>query len=220
MTRDREAGWALPDVRVDVVEDRSAGARADEGFLKVRRLVLRNAYPDGETSRAYTYDVVDRDALDAAVIVLVTAESPPRVCLRSSVRPPLAMREGGGSPALWEVPAGLLEPDEQGELGVLRASAREALEETGFALPPEAFTTLGPPVYLSPGVLGERIHFTLATIDPAHVGHPEGDGSPTEERAIVRLVPLAEALGACDDGRIEDAKTEVALRRLAARVRS
>ena len=70
-----------------------------------------------------------------------------------------------------------------------------------------------------PGVIGERIHFLVATVDPSVRGVPTEDGSPTEERAAILFVPLHEALAACEDGRVEDAKTEIALRRLRDRFR-
>ena len=70
-------------------------------------------------------------------------------------------------------------------------------------------------MYLSPGTLAEKLHYLVAEVDPATRGVPTEDGSPVEARAFVRMVPLAEALEACDDGRIADAKTEVGLRRLA-----
>jgi ADP-ribose pyrophosphatase len=215
--------WALPKVAVAIVDRHDAPP--GEPFLEVRRVTLQNTYEDGETSRAYVYDVLHRKALDAVVIVLVTHETPMRVCIRSAIRPPLVVRrtahipiaETLTSPVLWEVPAGLVEADEHGEAGLRACAARETLEETGIEAAPEAFTSLGRSIFLSPGTLGERIHFLVATVDPDARGTPTEDGSPTEERAEVRFVPLHEALAACEDGRIEDAKTEVALRRLASR---
>src|SRR5690606_1173389 len=102
-----------PPVRVEIVGDRSAAMRSDEGFVRVRRLVLRNHYEDGTTSRDYRYDCAERDAIDAVGIVLVDRAG--RVCLRSSIRPPIALRptyalplEGeSGDPTLFEIPAGL-----------------------------------------------------------------------------------------------------------------
>jgi ADP-ribose pyrophosphatase len=43
---------------------------------------------------------------------------------------------------------------------------------------------------------------------------PQGDGSPFEEGAQLEWVVLDEALARCADGRIQDLKTEVGLRRL------
>lgn len=208
----------LPDVEIDVVEDRSATARCDVGFLRLRRLTLRNRYADGARSETYAYDLVDRTALDAVAIVLVERlPAGVHVCLRSAIRPPLALR--GERAVQWEVPAGLIEPGEEGEAGVRACAAREALEEVGAALAPEAFELLGGPVTLSPGVLAERLHFAVADVDPAAFGAPTEDGTPVEERARVRFLPLAEALAACGSGVVSDIKTELAIRRLADRER-
>jgi ADP-ribose pyrophosphatase len=208
-----------PRVDVTVIEDRTASARCDRGFLRVRRLTLKNRYEDGAESAEYAYDLVERDALDAVAIVLFTDSG--EVCLRSALRPPLAFRstyaipiDDPSGPVLWEVPAGLVEPEERGEDGLQRCCARETLEEVGLALAPEAFERLGPAACLSPGVLAEKLHYFVARVEPRSAGAPTEDGSPVEERAEVRFIPIAEALRACRDGRIGDLKTETAIRRL------
>lgn len=211
----------LPEVHIEVIEDRSRDARCDVGFLRVRRLSLRNRYADGTRSATYAYDLVERSALDAVAIVLVArgADGGVRVCLRSAIRPPLALSGAGGRPVQWEIPAGLIEPGEDGEDGVRACAAREALEEVGAALAPADFTLLGHAVTLSPGVLAERLSFAVAEVDPAALEAPSEDGTPVEERAEIRFVPLADALAACEDGVVTDIKTELALRRLADRER-
>jgi ADP-ribose pyrophosphatase len=218
----------LPNIAIDVVADHSAELRGDAGFLRLRRVTLQNRRPDGSRSRAYRYDLVERDAMDAVAIVLVAPSADGgalRVCLRSALRPPLAFRSGyalplaepAPHPVVWEVPAGLVEPDEHGEAGLRACAARETLEETGLAVAESSFSPLGPPVVLSPGVLAEKVHFFLAEVDPGAAGTPTEDGSPVEADAVVCFVPLHLALAAVRDGRVGDVKTEVALRRLAER---
>lgn len=213
----------LPAIGVTVLDDASARSRLDEGFLTLRRLRLENRYADGERSSPYPYDVVEREALDA-VCVLLHAPGPdePRVLLRSALRPPLAFRAGRALPfphepgeLLWELPAGLVEREEVGEAGLRRCASREVLEETGFSLAPEAFEALGAPVFLSPGVIAEKVHFLSAQVDPSRRGVPTEDGTPTEERAEIAMIPLSEALSACERGEIADAKTELGLLRFA-----
>ncbi len=51
-------------------------------------------------------------------------------------------------------------------------------------------------------------------IDAPH----EGDGSPLEEGSHLQWRTLAHAVRACEAGEIEDAKTEIGFRRLAARL--
>lgn len=213
----------LPGIGVALVEDATGRSRLDEGFLTLRRLRLENRYADGARSASYAYDVVEREALDA-VCVLLSAPGPdePFVLLRSALRPPLAFRAGRPLPlphahgeVLWELPAGLVEHDEVGDVGLRRCASREVLEETGFSLEPEAFEALGAPVFLSPGVIAEKVHFLAARVEPSLRGLPTEDGTPTEERAEIAMIPLSEALAACERGEIADAKTELGLLRFA-----
>ncbi len=209
-----------PRVRVEVRSDRTAQSRPDEGFIRVRRLVLVNHHEDGQVSAPYPYDCAERTAMDAVGLVLHAADG--RVCLRSSIRPPLALRvgyalpiPGTDDPTLFEIPAGLVETDEHGEEGLRSCSVRETMEEVGLEVAPEAFSRLGPAVYLTPGLIAEKLHFFHAQVDPSRATAPSLDGSPVEEGARIEWVPLADALAACRDGRIEDIKTELGLRRLA-----
>lgn len=212
-----------PKVAVVVVADRSAGARSDEGFIRVRRLTLKNQYAGEGESSEYSYDCVERTAMDAVGIVLYAFEAGSlKVCLRSSIRPPLALRpqyalpipDVEGDPTLFEIPAGLVEEGEDGEEGLRACAARETMEEVGLDVEPHRFSRLGPATYLSPGLVAEKIHLFAAEVDPSSATAPTMDGSPVEERATIRYVALDEALTACRDGRLEDIKTEVALRRL------
>jgi ADP-ribose pyrophosphatase len=213
-----------PRVRIEVVaEERDPAAKP---FLRVRRPLLRNHYADGTTSRDYAYDMVERDAIDAVGIVL-WAETPDGtiICLRAGLRPPLAFRDRYALPIpdptpaamIWEIPAGLVEPDEQGPEGLRACAARETLEEVGLRIDPAAFGALGPAVALSPGVIGEKVHFLEARTDADARGEPTMDGSAVEERGEIRWLLLDDALAATRDGRIADVKTEIAIRRLAER---
>jgi ADP-ribose pyrophosphatase len=211
-----------PSVRIEVVRDVTSEMGADEGFVRVRRLVLRNRYSDGTMSREYRYDCAERDAMDAVGIVLVDRKG--HVCLRSSIRPPLSLRTGyalplpleeRGDPTLFEIPAGLVESDERGEEGLRSCCARETLEEVGLEVLESAFRRLGPPVFLTPGLIAEKVHVFVAEVDSSAASAPTMDGSPVEEHARIEWVPVNDAIAACRDGRICDVKTEVALRRLA-----
>ena len=71
----------------------------------------------------------------------------------------------------------------------------------------------------APGIVSEKIHLLAAEIrrgpGPDEFDAPqEGDGSPLEEGATLRWRVLDEAISACESGEIEDAKSELAFRRL------
>jgi ADP-ribose pyrophosphatase len=210
-----------PATDVKLVADHSPHRAWDEGFLQIRRVTLQNEYANGEMSREYSYDYVERNALDAVAIVLESGEG--QICLRTAIRPPLLFRKQEQVPILdpepsaiaWEVPAGLIEPAEKGESGIQQCAARETLEEVGLVVPAKRFAKLGAAVALSAGVIGEKIYFLHARVQPSDAGAPTEDGSPLEERAEVRWVSIEAALAAIERGEIVDIKTEVAIRRLA-----
>lgn len=195
-------------------------------YLSLHRLEIENAYADGTVSRTYPYDAVLRRYLDAVALLLTTGEGEGRrVCLRSCIRPPLLLRPGAsipmeepaGRPCLWELPAGLVESGDRGAEGIRSRAAAEAFEEVGVRVPAQAFRILPGAPFVSPGVIPERIHFAHAEIESlAGATAPAGDGSPVEEGAEIVWIPVAEALALCDRGEMEDMKTELGLRRLAA----
>jgi ADP-ribose pyrophosphatase len=202
----------LPKVELVVLGDRSSERH---GFLTLKRLELRVSVGDEEPSAPFRYDLIDRRALDAAVMAVhhVGAKGEVRVWLRSAIRPPVALRSipPPSSGVLWELPAGLIEPGE----APVAAAARELEEELGFAVDPADLALLGEWTFPAPGFVGEAHWFFHARIDPAARKEPRGDGSALEEAARIIDVPLDDALRACKTGEIRDAKTELALRRLA-----
>jgi ADP-ribose pyrophosphatase len=214
-----DAPLEFPGIRLEVVEDLSPAH--EDGFLRLRRRRYVAHYPDGSKSEPFAYDQVDRKAMDAVVIAAHYVEAKERyVFLRSSVRPPVATRDRrplaepdrGG--ALWELPAGLVEPDEWSVEGLPRCARRELLEEIGFDVALADLKRLGPNTYPAPGVIGERHIYFEVSVDPAERKEPELDGSALEQFGVVVAVRLERALELCRSGEIEDAKTEVALRRL------
>jgi len=213
----------LPKHALALVEERPS--LDPPGFLRLKRMILRVAFADGTTSEPFEYDAIDRARIDAVVIAAHYrgADGRRRVYLRSCLRPPVAMRGRERSPivesetlgALWELPAGLVEADEQTLEGLRRCAARELLEEVGVAVSPDALRELGPSGFPAPGVIAERHFFFHVEIDPARVQVPTEDGSPLERHARVVSVDLEHALGLTRTGALQDEKTELALRRLA-----
>ncbi len=209
----------LPHVRLELVEDLSPPGG---GFLRCKRRRFRAHYPDGTVSESFIYDEVERTALDAVVIVPhFRREGVRYVYLRSAVRPPLELRNASRSavpePELrgqWEVPAGLVEADEETPEGVVRCARRELEEEIGFDLPESAFRALGPSMFPCPGVIAERHYYYEVEVDPETRREPSLDGSALEAGGIVVAIPVTEALVQIKKGVLADAKTELALRRL------
>jgi ADP-ribose pyrophosphatase len=214
---------SLPDLQLELVEDLSP--QHPEGFLKLVRRRLRVRHPDGSTSAPFVYDEVARKACDAVVIAAHFQQAgEPWIYLRSSLRPPVRFRDAARSPLgreetglLWELPAGLIEPGEQNAQGVVQAGRRELEEELGFAARESDFEALGPSTLSCAGVMGERHFFVSVPVIPATRAEPSLDGSALEQGGRVISLPLRRALELCRSGEIEDAKTELGLRRLAER---
>lgn len=213
-------------VSIDVVEDLSSTSRCDEGFLRVARLRLRNAYEDGSHSEPYRCDVVSRPGVDAVVAVLyeVDAQRRVRVLLREAPRAPIYLRrhkrfvhpDPREYTTLVELVAGIVEEtDPPGETGLCHRASAESAEEAGIDPPAESFRPLGGETFASPGTSDEKLYFRAAAValDDARGG--DGDGSPMEEGGRVFAMDLADAIAACRSGAIPDMKTEVGLLRLA-----
>ena len=211
-------------VRLEIVDDRAAVTRPDEGFLHLRRLVLVSVGADGARSAPFPCDMVSRRQADA-VAVVVWARAPGgevQVVLRENLRPPVWLRRAKTFTQpdrrrfdlLTEIVAGLLEPADAGPRGISRRAAAEVLEEVGFTVRPSAVRLLGGPHFPTPGITDEKVFFTQVQVDLAARGRPTGDGSVQEEAGRVLVLPLEEALARCRDGRIPDMKTEIGLERL------
>lgn len=222
----------MPDVSaIEILEDYTARARCDEGFLRLKRLRARNRRADGSTSPEYRIDVIDRPTLDAVAVCLwARTRRGIEILTRRGLRPAAYFRRGR-TPVLpepeyllvEELVAGVLEPGELGLDALRRRGADEVREEAGIVLDPSSLSPLGGPFFPLPGIVSEKIHLLAGEVTrpagPDVVAAPqEGDGSPLEEGAFLVWRELGAALSACERGEIEDAKTELALRRLAARL--
>lgn len=222
---------------IEIVEDYTHRARLDDGFLRLKRLMARNRRADGSHSRVYPIDLVDRPTLDAvAVCAWARTARGIEVLTRRGLRPAAFFRRGR-TPVLpepeyllvEELVAGVLEPGEVGFEALQRRAADELHEEAGLTVDPARLRKLGGPFFPLPGIVSEKIHLLEVELSagPAEVaardGVPfdapqEGDGSPLEEGALLAWRELGAAIRACDEGEIEDAKTELALRRLVTRL--
>lgn len=207
-----------------IVSEHHSGEEGD--FLRGWHRRIRHRRPDGTLTAPYQCDSVERSlGMDAVAMVLHRRrpDGTRELGLRGSLRPAITLdadprRGARPSPRLWELPAGILEAGDEGDDGLRRRCSAEALEEMGARVAPEDFVPLGSPIWLSPGVIAERVFFFEAALPATPLSRPEGDGSPMEQDAPVRWLSLDEALALCRQG-ASDAKTEVALLRFAERVR-
>jgi ADP-ribose pyrophosphatase len=208
---------------LEVVEDFSASARCDEGFLQIRRLRVRNRRVDGSHSPMYRVDVVDRPKLDAVAVLAWrrTENDDYEFLTRRNLRPAAYFRREK-TPVVpeekeWlfceEIVAGLIEPSDHGEAAVRTRASEELLEEAGFRVDPESVRHLGPPFFVAPGIISEKIFLTHVEVTGLTSQEPRGDGSPLEEGGMLSWRSRTSLLAAIRSGDIQDAKTEIALGR-------
>jgi ADP-ribose pyrophosphatase len=211
---------------IEIVEDRTAESRCDEGFLRVARLRLRNHYDDDSKSEVYACDVLSRPGSDAVVAVLyeIDGRRKVRVLLRDAPRAPVYLRrhkrfvhpDPRVYASLMELVAGMVEEsDGPSDAGLCRRAAVEAEEEADLRLSPEGFRVIGGETFASPGTGDEKLYFCAGAADTSKADPGRGDGSVMEECARLVTLELGEAIEACRSGAIPDMKTEVGLLRLA-----
>jgi ADP-ribose pyrophosphatase len=134
-------------------------------------------------------------------VVVVPLVTPRDVCLVEVVRTAVGR-------TLLELPAGTLDRIE----AVAAAARRELAEETGYAA---GRLTAAGSVWMSPGILRERMHFFVAEdLEPGPQSLEPG------EQIRTRVVSWDDAVAMCLDGRIEDAKTIAGILLVDARRRS
>jgi ADP-ribose pyrophosphatase len=199
----------------------------ESGFLSVRRVRMVNVRDDGSRSAPFVCDFAVRHKGSDAVAVVIyqrAAHGTTRVLLRYGLRPPLQF--GRSSQPLpvpdaqqylffREVVAGIIEQGDHGEEGILKRAALEVWEEAGLRVEPTQIVFLGAGIFPAAGALPEKIW--LCAVEVPGAAQPvelPGDGSPMEDGAHTEWLELDEAISACVRGEMEDAKTELALRRL------
>lgn len=165
------------------------------------------------SEQTFDYDLVRRRAIDAAVIVAFvrTPDGRCSVFLRSALRPPLALRDDGVvlDAGLWELPAGLVERDENPR----EAAARELEEELGFVVDASSLVALGAPVLPAPALIGERQFGFSVDVTGITANEPSLDGSLLELGGLVVCLDAESLAETLDTESLVDSKTELFLRR-------
>lgn len=140
--------------------------------------------PSGVTARR---DII-RHPGSVVVMAVDDSTAEPRVLLISQFRYAVGK-------AIWELPAGRIDPGET----VLAGAKRELLEETGYSARTWSKALF---FYVSPGFLDETMTIFLAR------GLKRGKAKPEEDEVIrSRMFPLSAALKFVMSGKILDAKT-------------
>jgi ADP-ribose pyrophosphatase len=161
----------------------------------VRRLIYRGLKIDLALQRVELSDGthVEREViLHRGAVALVPMVDDQHVCLIENHRYALGTK-------LLEVPAGTIDAGESPD----QTAERELLEETGYRA---ARIRRIREWYVSPGFMTERMYlFVCEGLEPGPAHHEP------DERLEPVIVPWEEALAMVDDGRIEDAKSMLAL---------
>ncbi|HSI50277.1 MAG TPA: NUDIX domain-containing protein [Ideonella sp.] len=184
--------------QVRIVEQR---VLADDWFV-LKKTSFEYRRRDGSTQ------LLNRETYDrgnGAALLLFNAERGTVVLTRQFRFP--AYVNGCADGLLVEACAGLLD-GEDAEACI----RREAQEETGFAVraPRKVFEA-----YMSPGSVTEKLHFFVAEYEDAdRISNGGGDVAEGEDIEVQEW-PLADALQAMADGRIQDGKTIMLLQHVA-----
>jgi len=153
--------------------------------------------PHGVTVRR---DIV-RHPGSVVIMVVDDAEPEPRILLARQFR-------YAAGQALWEFPAGRIDPGES----ALAGAKRELLEETGYSA---RRWRLALHFWVSPGFLDETMALYLAT------GLQRGKAHPEEDEVIAkRFFQVPAAVKMVNSGKIRDAKAIVGILWLAQKFRS
>ncbi len=215
-----------PDLLQDIEVVADEADDMESPFIRVRRLRLRHHYHGDQYSAAYTFDMIEGPFADAVAIVLYHIDNTRKVWvgLRRGVRPSIYLRKDNpakafldGLPRLTylELVAGGIEYGDLDGIGIEGRAELEVREEAGFEVDAENMVSLGAGTFSSPGSGTEKLHFRAVQVDPSQGIEPKGDGHPLEEVGDFQFHELSEAISGCRRGEIEDAKTEIALCRLA-----
>jgi ADP-ribose pyrophosphatase len=168
------------------------------GYFQINRLRLRFPLYAGGMSREVVREVLERGQVAA---VLLTDPDRDTVVLIEQFRPgPYA---AGDDPWLIEIVAGVIEGTEGAENMAEREAREEADCEITELLPVMRFFT-------SPGASTESVRLFCGRVDSTHAGGVHGLEEEGEDIRVL-VMPVDEAIGLLNQGKIVNAKTIIAL---------
>lgn len=176
--------------------------RLFKSYLALDSVTLRHRLHAGGTSPPLTRDLLVRGP---AVAVLLYDPQRDEVALIEQFR--VGALAAGMSPWVIETIAGMIEPGESPR----DVALRETREEAGAA--PTALIRVCRHL-ASPGCTDETVELFIGRVDTSGLGGVHGLAEEGEDIRVV-VMPLDDALLACEDGRIANAMTLIALQWLA-----
>jgi ADP-ribose diphosphatase len=198
------------------------------GFLTLRRLRIRNEYEDGDLSRPYRFEMVERRGVDSVAVIPYSIRGGKlRILAKGGFRPALYFRKRprpASKSEEWrtlvvEAVAGSLEPWYRNRAAIDRRALAELREETGFRGRRSDLEELGAGFFPSHGQCSEKVHLRAIRLDFSKGTAARGDGSVNESETWTLVFEADDLLRRCRAGEIGDPKLEIGVRRLADRLR-
>lgn len=169
-----------------------------KGFFRLESYRLRHQLFAGGWSK-----VIDRELFERGHAAALMPYDPKLDCVCMIEQFRIGALAHSGGPWLLEFIAGIIEEGESPE----QVARREAMEEGGLEitqlLPVSDFS-------LSPGGCSERIHLFCGRVDAGNAGGIYGISEEGED-ILLRVIPVAEALGLMHSQRVASATTIIAL---------
>ncbi len=193
-------------------------------FLKHSIFEVRHIYSNGKKSKKYNYEVVSRKGNDSVVVIIYCFENGEiLIGLKNQLRIAKAVRSSSKKKIeiplkkclLLEAIAGSLEDNEKSFSKITKRVKTEIFEEAGYDVRQKDIVSLGPPFYTSLGQSTEKIYPFALKIEKKEKKKFYGDGSLIEkESGEINFFPVKKVLQLIQRGKIQDAKTEIAVLRL------
>lgn len=175
--------------------------RIFDSFFKIEETLLRHEKYDGSMTPPQTRFSFERG--ESVAVVLFDPAKEEVLLIEQFRYPAFSVGNGGW---LLEIVAGSVDSAE----GLKAIASKEVLEETGYFVPPHSLEKLCE-FFASPGGSSERVHLYSGLVS-GFDKKDKGGGKESEGEDIrLEKISLSAALDMVQTGKIEDAKTIIAL---------